>query len=242
MKKHLVLLALLAAFLATYTVSAQEEVPVIGFEEVVTGEITNRNFEVPYKFAGKQGDVVIIEMSRLEALSDLDRPALILLDTSSRMMGQDDGYGNISLAAKLPADGEYTILATRSNGRAGDSVGRFSLTIHKPPVLVVGKPIFARITSEQTHYYTVETPGTFGIEYVKRVGRFYPAISVQQVTTDCILEEVASLQGDALIGGKLVLESQSAYIAETFVVVVKEALWSWNWNAVSASYEVSLTQ
>lgn len=242
MKRYLALITSFAAFLAVFPVFAQEEVVVIEYEEVVTGEITDQDFEIPYKFVGKQGDVVIIEMSQVETLGDLNRPALILLDINSRMMGQNDGFGDVTLAAKLPADGEYTILATRDDGRAGDSVGEFTLTIQKPPVLVVGEPISAQITSEQDHYYTVEVPGTFGVEYVKRAGDFFPAITVQRVTSDLTLEEVASLQGDALIGGKLVLESRSTYIAETFIVVVKEALWDWNWDTVSASYELSLTQ
>ena len=242
MQRSLGLLALFAALLATSPVLAQEEVGVVEYGQVVTGEITNQSFEIPYRFEGKRGDVVIIEMAQVETLGDLDWPALILLDVNSRMMGQDDGYGDVTLAAKLPADGEYTVLASRDDGRAGKSVGEFTLSVYKPLVLVAGEPVSAQITSDDVHYYTVETPGTFGVEYVKRAGTFYPAITVHQVTTDCTLEEVASLQGDALIGGKLILESQSTYIAETFIVVVKEALWDWNWQTVSASYELTLTQ
>lgn len=242
MKRYLAFITSFVVFLVAFPVFAQEEVAVIEYGEAVTGEITDQNFEVPYKFVGTQGDVVIIEMSQVETLGDLDLPALILLDVNSRIMGQAYGFGDVALAAKLPADGEYTILATRDDGRVGDSVGEYTLTIQKPPVLVVGEPMSAQITSEQDHYYTVEVPGTLGVEYVKKAGDFFPAITVHRVTSDCTLEEVASLQGDALIGGKLVLESQSTYVAETFIVVIKEALWDWNWDTVSASYEVSLTQ
>ena len=224
-------------------VMAQDGGTTIEYGQVVTGEITNENFEIPYKFTGDTGDVIVVEMKQIEPLGDLNSPSVILLDTTSKVLGVGEaGFGDVVFVARLPSSGEYTVLATRSDGRAGDSVGEFSLRLLKPPVLNANEPVQDMVTSNTVNYYIVDVPGTFAISYQKTAGDFHPAITVNSVNEENQLEEVASLSGDFLIHGTVGVETESAIAAEVYIVVVEEALWDFNYEEVTADYTITLTQ
>ncbi len=209
----------------------------IEYGQSVTGEITNQAFEVPYIFQGTAGDIIVAEMSAADVLGDLSMPSIILLDADFNMLSSVYGFNSAVLVARLPADGTYNLLATRSDGRAGDSVGEYTLSLLKPQVLVADEVVAGSITNETVDYFVIEAEGPFNLRYEKQTGNFYPATTIH-VISDGELEEVASLQGDELISGVLGLEGQSDY----YIVTVGEALWDFNFDTVNAEYTLTLTQ
>jgi hypothetical protein len=243
MKRMIITVNILLTLIFVLPALAQEGGTKIEYGQTVTGEITNQNFEVPFTFEGNQGDVVVIEMAPVDVLGDLNSPSVILLDAGFNMLGSvDSGFGTAVFASKLPGDGEYTILASRRDGRAGDSVGQFTLQLIKPPVLKVGESIQDMVSSEATNYYVVETQGPFSISYEKLSGDFYPAVLIHLINDDNELEEVASMQGKSFVQGTLGIETASITTSIPYCVTVQEALFDFNFDEVTADYSLTLTQ
>ncbi len=94
------------------------------------GEITNDSSLQFYSFDGKRDDVVTIRMNRLggglDAFLALLNPAQIEIATDD-----DSGGGKNALINQyvLPADGTYTILATRFDRAQGTSVGKYQIQV-----------------------------------------------------------------------------------------------------------------
>lgn len=102
--------------------------------DTVGGEITTTRTARYYTFSGAAGDTVTILMERgAGALDSL----LILRDPFGAEIALDDdgGGGQNSLISGfvLPADGVYTIAATRFERDAGQTVGRYTLTLTIAP-------------------------------------------------------------------------------------------------------------
>ncbi len=102
----------------------------IEYGAVIEGEITTDHSTLYYTFTGQAGDVVTIRMDRIGGALD---PLLALTNARARELISDDdgGDGQNALIASftLPADGEYTILATRYERASGTTTGRFRLTL-----------------------------------------------------------------------------------------------------------------
>jgi hypothetical protein len=102
----------------------------IEYGAVIEGEITAANSTLYYTFTGQAGDVITIRMDRIGGALD---PLLALTNASARELVSDDdgGDGQNALIASftLPADGAYTILATRYERASGTTTGRFRLTL-----------------------------------------------------------------------------------------------------------------
>jgi hypothetical protein len=98
------------------------------------------------------------------------------------------------------------------------------------------------LTNEEMNYYIVETTGSFKVFYEKTGGTFYPGISMERIGSDRTLEEVALMEGEGLVAGMLGMEAGSSFAATTYVVVVKQRLWDFNFDTVSAEYTLTLSQ
>lgn len=85
-----------------------------------------------YRFSGKAGELVTIEMRIAEDNMIFD-PFLILADSELNELAYSDSIGNTRNARitqfELEADGDYYILATRAGLSNGDSYGTYELEI-----------------------------------------------------------------------------------------------------------------
>ena len=94
--------------------------------------IDNQQSEVRFRFNGTRGDVISIQMQRLNG--DLD-PLVILLDETGHEIARNDddpeGSGRDAFLREfeLSHDGIYTILATRFGQATGDTSGEFILRL-----------------------------------------------------------------------------------------------------------------
>ncbi len=105
----------------------------IAYGEVITGSIDDDEATTYYTFNAHEGDVLVIEMRRLNGNLD---PLLVLLDEHGNeiIRNDDDPEGNGRDAAirefVIPEDGHYTIMATRFRGEDGTTSGEFELGLH----------------------------------------------------------------------------------------------------------------
>ncbi len=102
------------------------------YNEQYTGEIRNNTPISYFRFSGKAGELVTIEMNAAEGSALLD-PYLILADSTLNELIFNDN-SSASRAARiaqfaLPKDGDYFILATRAGLSRGFTVGEFELEI-----------------------------------------------------------------------------------------------------------------
>lgn len=82
-----------------------------------------------YSFEGHTNDQVIIRMQAVDRGLD---PFLYLYGPEGEIIGQDDdgaGAPDAELAVVLPADGRYTVVASRFGGASGASAGGYTLTL-----------------------------------------------------------------------------------------------------------------
>jgi len=241
MKYFALVIALLALSLTPALVNAQDETsPLIEYGQTVTGEITNKEFEVEYRFTGTTGDVIIIEMKPVDTMGDLTSPEIVVLDTDYNVLWTADAYGDTTLSAMLPYDGDYTIFATRYGGRTGDSVGEYTLTLSNAPVLEVGVPVEGEISGEEVVYYAINTAGgAFTINYEKRGGELFPEVTFN-VLNEGELEQTAALTG-TIAAGSLGIDP-SILASDTFLLSIHKGVWDWSSSENTAAYEITLNQ
>ncbi len=104
----------------------------LGYGDSVTGTIDDNTPSVAYSFEASAGDVVNIHM--YGETGDLD-PLVIVLDANGNEVGHnDDAPGQTTRDSAIegltiPADGTYTIVATRYQGDVGLTSGAFTLEL-----------------------------------------------------------------------------------------------------------------
>lgn len=99
----------------------------------VRGEITAEVGEVLFTFTANAGDVMTVRMAADEGTS-LD-PLLLITNDGGAVLAENDDAFNIERTVSLingfsvPADGTYTIIATRFQRELGSTIGGFTLTL-----------------------------------------------------------------------------------------------------------------
>jgi hypothetical protein len=230
------MLALLLGVLLIPAPTLAQDGGQLEYGQTVQGELTAAVFEVSYTFNGTAGDVVVVEMSRFDFDSNIDEPALRLTDANGTILGTDEGFGSTRVAAVLPVDGAYTVVATRTDGAAGESLGLYALTLHRAIVLQPGELLVDTVTSEEIDYFAIQTAGQVTLNYRRTGGEFNPAVTAYRLDQGELLD-VVSLDGERLRGGNVVIEVLSG---ETLVVDIAESLFDFNFDPVTADYEIGL--
>jgi hypothetical protein len=138
----------------------------ISYDQVVTGQITNDAPEVRYAFQGSAGDVIVISMSATE--SGLDSFLRLLGPDGAELMVDDDSgsYLNSLIGPyAIPADGVYTIVATRCCGGFGGSSGTYELVVMQPEItaLVVDEPVTLTLSQAVPRRFLVFAAGVTGV-------------------------------------------------------------------------------
>jgi hypothetical protein len=235
------LFLLVALVLFSATISFAQESTTLEYGEIGEGEITDREYEVPFTFTGDKGDIIVIELKPVDPFGDLSSPQILLLDSEDDIVADNSDAFNIGisiLATELPDDGTYTVIATRADGRAGESVGEFTIQIILPEILTVGTPLSGEIDNESTVYYTViNNDEELLLTYVKEDGDFSPEVSINRINDDNTLTAVVTLAGDELTAGALNIPQDRG----VFIINLKEALFDFSFETESAGYQLTLS-
>jgi hypothetical protein len=222
MSKTISIIGILVLWLAmTLFAQAQDSTP-IGYGDVVNGEITADEFEIPYTFKGAEGDIVVVEMRRANTDSGLYNAALVVLDPGGSLIADSADYiayegAEALVAVQLPENGEYTVLATRDSGRSGEETGEFVLKLFNPEILGE-EPIEGEVTNDtQDQYYAVVADGSFTVDYRVLSSNYAPLVDVSYVNEDGYFESAASVSGLRLDAGSMQVFAESG---ELYVVAI----------------------
>jgi hypothetical protein len=233
------MIVLLLLLLVVPAVYAQE---LLEPGQVVVGELTADVYELTYAFAGKEGDVVVIEADPVDALGDLNDTILILSDPSGAVLVDTTeafSFGSSLIAAQLPASGTYTVKVTREDGAAGESVGEFELAVTLPQPITPDAPASSSTSSEsRKQYFAVMSDTDFSLSYAKSGGDFFPDVLVSTIDEeDGNLNDVAQLSGTTFSVGMM-----GYFPANTlYIVTVRERLFDFNFDEVTADYTLSVS-
>jgi hypothetical protein len=114
----------------------------IAYNETITGIIDNNTPELAYTFEGEAGDTVTIDMRVANSNNNLDTFVILVGPDGQELASNDDvdlaTTNSAIIDFTLPADGTYTVIATRFEGPDGLSSGEFALTVSSdsvPPVV-----------------------------------------------------------------------------------------------------------
>lgn len=110
-------------------VAGGDEALPLAYGDAMQGNLDDDHPADRYRFQGRTNDQVIIRMQA--AGRGLD-PFLYLYGPEGEIIGQDDdgaGAPDAELAVVLPADGQYTVVASRFGGANGASAGGYTLAL-----------------------------------------------------------------------------------------------------------------
>lgn len=102
------------------------------FDQQVTGRITGDRAQQYYEFEAEQDQIITVTMERANAEGQLDAYLVLANAGFQPLIENDDGGSgkNARIANyRLPAAGRYVIIATRFNGREGETFGDYRLTL-----------------------------------------------------------------------------------------------------------------
>jgi hypothetical protein len=125
----------LGGMLAGLPVMAQEDGTALAYGQTVTGALNDEHVEDRWTFAGQRGDIINLVMARtVDEPGGLDGYLILLGPDGTVLQDVDDAPDSVMPAIKnygLPADGLYTVVATRFGFANGISAGEYTLTLTK---------------------------------------------------------------------------------------------------------------
>ncbi len=183
---------------------------VLEYGSSVTGTISDETFEVLYTFEGRAGDTITIEMNAAES-GNLD-PLLSLLNAEGEVVAENDDFDLNSTDSRiefeLPADGTYTVVATRYSGANGVSEGEFTLSLQADDTVVV-QPSDDSIEAGTTIDGTIDDDN-FEVLYTFE-GTAGEQVTIQLEATDGNLDPYLVLLGP---DGEIVAENDDINFAQ----------------------------
>jgi hypothetical protein len=218
-------------------VRAQETVEI---GQPVTATMTESEYEFEYSFSGSAGDVIVAEMRAVDPFGDLDSPLLILLDADRKVVADTTNafsFSNALLAAELPRDGVYAMLATRQDGPTGESVGEFTLELIAPEAIPADGSISGSATREgRNQYYLVNRERLQ--RQLQEEERRPDGSGRSTVSTRMGGREVAAINGEELTTGML----GEFEAGTTYIVWVGRAPFSFSFGETGVDFELSITE
>jgi hypothetical protein len=199
--------------------------------QLVEGKITSAASEVAYKFTGKKDDIVLVEMYNKPGTFEL-RPAVILRDSSNNLVAQNEGfvYSSAVIVAKLAADGDYSVVATREGGAGGTSEGEYVLRAQTVTPLKAGDKAEASVLGDTDKALPTlfviapEANGPVSIGFSQPISELYASLELREWKTENLGSTVMSLDSTAKVSeasAKVELEGGKYY-----VLAVRKALLS----------------
>lgn len=240
MKRWWMLVVSVLALALAGTALAQDGDTLIAYGETVEGEVTDDQFEVPYVFTGAEGDIIHAQMV-VDDSGEFYEPTLILLDADNSVVASHDGWYEATLLTPLPADGEYTLLASRFGGRTGAEIGGFTLTLNLLSGLAAGEPVEGEIANEDTMLYAVPADAPFTLEY-EVSGDFMPELTVNVLDEFGEFQVIGALYGETIRKMTLEVEPSTEQPVEFYVIQLAQSQWDWDFEPSTAQYTLTFSQ
>lgn len=141
------------------------QVPVtLLMNQTVEGELSDTQYQRFYQFQARRDQLVTINMERAAAPGQLDTYLILATSGLQTLVEDDDGgveQNSRIRRFRIPADGIYTIIATRFEGEIGTTTGRYRLQLtddgdafegvdESTPRLLYGTTVQDSITTDDT--------------------------------------------------------------------------------------------
>lgn len=158
---------MLALMLGARGIVGAQDKTAIEFDQWVSGEISDDVPAIKYGFSGKTGQLITVVMMADPDENALDT-ALELRTSDGDVLAQnDDVLDHYSMViVKLPADGDYTIVAMRYQGADGSTTGKYQIEVSEPKLITQGTKMSVDITSESDkrypHFYVLQPMDSSG--------------------------------------------------------------------------------
>jgi hypothetical protein len=181
----------------------------IKYGDVVRGALSNKNYQITYTFKGKKDDTVVISyISDYGADKSLFGRVLSVTQGKTVLIDPTNSIGRAFLT--LPSDGDYTVIAGRTDGKKGTEEGAFILRLINVQPLEDGTAVTQKISHADVtantsidDYYLLQPNGAFTVKYELTDGEERPSIDIDKVYDDGGLSTVASMSGSILDNGVL---------------------------------------
>ncbi len=188
----------------------------ISYGAPVSGEITNEAPELLYTFQGSAGDTIIITMTAsqpgLDSFLELRGP------DGQTLVADDDSGGNLNSLIgpyALPADGTYTVVATRFMRQQGSSSGPFTLLVDQAsmtPISVNEATTVELSDSQPVAFFSYANMGrqVFSLSAQGQGGEAGFVVSVRDTAGSIVNQVYGAPDGSALLD-PLVLSQEGTY-------------------------------
>jgi hypothetical protein len=230
-------------------VHAQGGGTTLPLNEWVEGSVSPTEFEIPYTFSATAGELILIEMYDNAADYSVD-PKLILSDSSGTQLAEDDdtvGLGAV-IVFEVPADGEYSLLATTAFGADGTDEGTYIIRASQVTPLEVGSTIETTIYAEDSENVPVvsvirpEADVTLAFSFTQEPSDLYVSLSLEAEPVDEFdfgntvfeLSETSGLSGATL--------NAPLTAGETYLFVVQKAPFSFSFDTTESTVSVTVSE
>jgi hypothetical protein len=183
----------------------------ITYGATVRGRITEDQPEIRYVFQGQAGDIAEISMTAEQSSETLDT-LLQLEDTDGNVIAENDDVEagvirNSFISFRLPADGEYTIVATRFSGDPEIlTVGSYNLSLqYQDPTLAGINRNATPISYGETLTDTIDNETYLYFYFFE--GRQFDNIIIEITTEDNNLDSILYLYTQDSTGEFRLLET-----------------------------------
>jgi hypothetical protein len=193
MRKALWLMLVALIMISVVGVTAAQDTVALTLGEAVEGEISSSEYEFPYTFDGSTGDTALIQMWQAPDSSEYLDSYIILQAPSGDIVAENSNdpanFSGSVIAAKLPEDGTYTIIATRDGGRTGDSAGPFILVANTVETLTAGAKVEATIYGYDNdlrtvpQQYVIEGSGPTKVSFSQEISDLFPDLALHPWAT-----------------------------------------------------------
>jgi hypothetical protein len=137
---------------------------VIFMNQTITAELTDEQYQRYYQFTAERDQIISITMNRASSPGQLDTYLILANAGFQPLVENDDSGGGMNSRItqfRIPADGQYNIIATRFERETGTTFGEFTLTLEDNgfafagiaediPRLLYGTTLQDTITNEDT--------------------------------------------------------------------------------------------
>jgi hypothetical protein len=225
----LCLLFVLCFIVGSFHTATAQDPTLINYGDVARGNLSRTHTDESWIFSGHLGDRIIVAMLADEP-DDLDT-YLTLVDADNHTLTTDDDSGP-SLNAligpfELPADGEYTVIASRYSG--GGNYSLRVLNVATLPRLSEGKPLVGVVDqSHPSDYFVLDTAenSLLRVEAADNERYSDPNLSLFNQTGYVLGTD----RQESAVIDPVAAQSDDLYVVEV----------SWNRDGVGGSYELSL--
>lgn len=241
MKRWFMLMAVVLTLAMAGSALAQGDNTPLAYGETVEGEVSDAQFEIPYQFTGAEGDVIHARMV-VDDSGEFYEPSLILLDADNSVVASYDGWYEAILLTPLPADGEYTLLASRVGGRTGTDAGNYTLTLDLLSGVTTGEPLTGEMSNEDVVLYAVPADVPFTLEFERVSGDFAPELTVNVLGEFGEFEVIGALYGQTIRKLSIDVEPDAERAVDFYVIQLAQSQWDWNYEPVTVEYTLTFTQ